>query len=466
VLALALLAGLGACAPVPRPPGAGAPPDETARARFRDAHLACDQGGNVYAASAEIFEQSTQIYFAASPDHGTTWGPAFSYLNTSRDGDRGRPQIATGRPGEVFVLWEDTREGPRDLYFNRSLDAGATWLPRDVRVNTNPPGSSHLAGPRLACDERGHVYAVWLDNREGFEAFYFNRSTDAGATWLASDVRVTALALGLKSAPELACDRDGSVYVAWIERRGTQQHVVATSSSDGGSTWLVPEVELQGGGGAESVALTALEPATAVLSWLEASRGRADVYRARSTDRGRTWEGPTRVTTRVQPLFDPSAPQLARDRSDHVYIGWHAATAGGAARLFLEHSEDAGRSFAQTVIERDQPIAALDRDGAARRQRFPFRMLADESGNIYFAWVEVRFGAIEIGFDRLADHGRSWLRLDHRLGLVGHAPIDVEPPQLCADDFGHVYLLWNEGSALHVATSPFYGDSGWRHEHL
>ena len=66
----------------------------------------------------------------------------------------------------VYVVWEDRRNGASDIYFNCSLDAGRRWLSNDLRLDTDPAGRSSSLDPQLACDG-ARVCALWFDTRGG-----------------------------------------------------------------------------------------------------------------------------------------------------------------------------------------------------------------------------------------------------------------------------------------------------------
>ena len=466
----ALLVGavLGCAAPGPRQP-------ESAGAlvwRFLDPALACDDAGNVYVAATEHFGSYTQIFFAASNRYGEAWGPSFQYVNRSRQGDSGGPHLATGAAGEVFVLWEDTRTGRPDLFFNRSLDGGATWLDLDVPVSVPLVPGTHATSPVLASDRRGNVYAVWVDTRDGDPAVYVNRSRDRGARWQPEAVRLTRPGLARKSAPSVVCDEDGGIYIAWREAVAGDLAIYCRGSRDFGETWGFEERLLSQAGASEMYPPSLCTSNGVVLvAWLEVRVGRAEIRCVRSPDRGQSWDAaPATLVAGGGPWFSPSPPQIQSDRFGHVYVGWQALTAEGVPFFVVLASADAARRFHETRFPRSAapllPGNAWPPGAAAQA----FRMRADNAGNVYFAWIDAfswtTSAAPTIGFDRVSNYGDTWLGLPRRVGLPGHPPLALEPPLLSADEFGHVYLLWNEGVTLTVAASPFYGDSGWRYEHF
>lgn len=460
ILALAFWAT--ACTTTPR---GSEPVAGSSALRFHDPALACDEDGHVYVAGAERFANHTQIFVTTAERYGESWSPAFHYVNRSQEGDRGRPQLAAGAPGEVFALWEDTRAGRIQLYFNRSLDAGASWLAEDRRIDHDRAAITRITDPSLCADRRGNVYVVWQDDREGFPAYYANRSRDGGESWLADAVRVTGIRSNRKSAPRVVCDDNGSVYAAWVEEG--YPGVFFNASKQYGEAWGFDARRLVGapdGIPTHVPDVCATQTGTVLVAWVELRAGRAWIQLARSPDRGETF-GPVRsLEATGGPWYEPSGPRLQCDGFRNVYVAWQAMRADGQWEFIVLSSRDDGRSFEETRFPRGQVGDVPDLALTRRLDRVPFRMRADEAGNLYFSWTEARAVGFRLGFDRLSDYGRTWLGLSRSLEHTGYAPLTSDAPLLCADDAGHVYLLWSEGPNMTIATSPFYGDSGWRYE--
>ena len=162
-------------------------------------------------------------------------------------GDRSQfPQIAASGDS-VYVTWEDSRNGDQDIYFNRSLDGGATWLTDDVRLNTDAPGTAKSRFPEIAASGDS-VYVTWQDSRHGGRdsgEIYFNRSLDGGATWLTSDIQLNTDLLGVADSffPKIAASGD-NVYVTWVDLRNditeyeNGYDIYFNRSLDAGATWM------------------------------------------------------------------------------------------------------------------------------------------------------------------------------------------------------------------------------------
>lgn len=453
-----VLAWAAACAPQNR---ASAP--ET-RAPTWDPVLAVDDRGAVYAAALTRDAEGTPCFlFAASAAAGTGWRIQDPAPFGRARGARRRPQLRGGWNGRVYALWEDSRSGPVDVFFNRSTDGGLTWLAADTRVNTNTVGLSHITVPQLAHDGRDGVVAVWRDDRDGFDALYSNASRDGGATWRQRDARITELTLSRKAEPRVACDDASAVYVTWVELRDGARHVFFNASSDAGETWMLQDIPVDAGmGGAFAAEIAALPGGTVLITWTSSTAGGERVYVARSTDRGRFWEQPRQLRDALL-RSDASAPELVHDGRDHVYVGWHSRNFDGSSSILVAASEDRGSTFVTTRIDIEQPLEDPDPQGPHQGLRAPFHMAADETGNVYVTWVE-RAPGPRVRVDRLADYGRTWARLPASADFDFDPPLRPEPPQIACDDFGHVHLLWDAATTLRIATSPFYGASGWRLE--
>ena len=82
------------------------------------------------------------------------------------------PQI-TCSGNNVYVAWEDWRNGYGDIYFNYSTNGGATWLDTDMRLDTDTAGAHGSSKPVVTCSGN-NVYVTWQDVRNGYADIFFN----------------------------------------------------------------------------------------------------------------------------------------------------------------------------------------------------------------------------------------------------------------------------------------------------
>jgi hypothetical protein len=71
----------------------------------------------------------------------------FNYLTLSSQPAALSCAAASGP--NVYVTWQDTRDGNWEIYFKRSTDRGASWDP-DLRLTSD---SSWSQNPQIACTD-------------------------------------------------------------------------------------------------------------------------------------------------------------------------------------------------------------------------------------------------------------------------------------------------------------------------
>jgi len=321
----------------------------------------------------------------------------------------------------VYCVWSDTRDGGKDIYFNRSTDGGATWRLSDVRLDTDLRGTAASADPQIARSGR-NLFVVWEDSRGGGRDIYFQRSDDAGATWLAADVRLDSDAPGeaLSEDPVLGVD-GSSVYY-----RG---------STDGGVTFR-PEVVLNTAPGASysDRPRLAVSGSRVYVAWKDNRSGSYDIHLNASSDDGLAWLAPdVRVETGVEGASDSNDPEITAE-GENVYVVWSDSRSGNAD-IRLNRSSDGGLSWLIADVRID-----TDPVGAGVSIRPQVRCAA---GTVYVAWVDTRDGNADIRFSRSLDAGRTWQDTDQRLdtdapgaGTSEYVRLEIGGP--------NIYVAWQD----------------------
>ncbi len=260
--------------------------------------LASDGLGRFYLAWQEELTDGDIVAFNRSLDGGRTWLDSAPRLSThSAHGVISRiPHVALDGAGGVYVVWEDTRDKATDVYFNRSVDHGATWLPEDLRLTVDRPPSAYSFSPVILSDRSGRLYLAWYEHRDVRYSLYFNRSEDRGRTWLPHPIRIDhhgkdATSHGFK----LWIDDAGHVYMVWLERGEKEDSIRFNRSRDYGATWLDGDVRLdsdspgRGEGGSRFPRMSTDGSGRLYVVWSGDRAGGYKLFLNRSTDHGATW---------------------------------------------------------------------------------------------------------------------------------------------------------------------------------
>jgi hypothetical protein len=278
---------------------------------------------------------------------------------------------------EVVVAWAARSATATDVYAAWSCDGGATFG-APARVN-DIPGEARVSGeqaPRVALGSG--VEVLWVSRKGGASAVRSARAR-AGERTFAPATTVHADNLtGARGWASLAVEGDGVVHVAWLDGRDAQAERASAPAGHSGHTVmrqdLFQAVLRPDGTRLEARVATdvcfccktgvATAPGGAVyVAWRHIyPPNLRDIAVARSTDGGRTFAAPVRVSEDGWGIdgCPDDGPSIAVDAAGVVHVAWPTLVPGGPAGkgIFYSYSSDGGRTFASRVRLDDGPAAA------------------------------------------------------------------------------------------------------------
>ncbi|MBN2564854.1 MAG: exo-alpha-sialidase, partial [Candidatus Eisenbacteria bacterium] len=335
-----------------------------------------------------------------------------------------------------------------DVMFQKSTDAGRTWLPTDVLVRDGDP---HAYDPDIATDSDGNIYIVWedwyIDTAGGhYHRILCSRSSDGGTTWTAParvDDRPDPTKWGI-GGPRIAADSGGNLLCAWDDERvGSEGNIWSSVSTDRGATWsrnvrVDDDTTDEGVCRADVVVqpgtnhyLVAAQTPRRVGSHWEAG---AALYR--STDMGLTFQPGVQIDTS---RYDTRHPHIAADR-DHIICDYFSQpyrvgdTMIVEARMFYTQADSWGTPARMTNLDSLHELyysghLAISGDGGVHTALM-VQDTFDGDDNIYYT--------------SSSDHGVSWSDLE----LVSDdTTVESWYPDIGADSAGHAYIVWYQPNA-------------------
>lgn len=395
------------------------------------------------AASAVAREGSTT---AASVRLGVP-GASNAHASVASDGSR------------VVVTWAAAREGsPTDVFAAFSTDGGASFG-APVRVN-DVAGDARASGeqaPRVAVGDG--VRVVWTSRRDGLSMLRGAKASGDAFT-PATTMHAEKLA-GARGWASLTLDGKGAQHVAWLDGRG--DGAPPPSSGEGGGRArparaamrqdLYHAVSRPDGTRDETRIATdvCFCCKTSVATGPDGSVYVAfrhiykpnlrDVAVARSTDGGRTFGAPVRVSEDRWAIdgCPDDGPAVAVDARGVVHVVWPTLVSESAGKgVFYAYSTDGARTF--------QSRSRLDGEtgGAAHPQ------IAVAGDRVVVAWDQARGdGTRAIVLREIAAASSS----RPRLGPPSTLGTDASYPSVVAAGDGAV-LTWTEqapgGSEIRV----------------
>ena len=331
----------------------------------------------VYVAYEKFSGPYRRIYVKSASGAFTSFGSESRADNTPNKNDafyvRGVVASTSGIADTLVLVWQrlDVEDGSRDIYLQRSTNNGADWLGSDVRVNS-VAGVADL--PRIATDGQGKVFIAWRDQRSS-KSEIFAATYDAASGTLGSNQALSGGKAGAN--PTVAADATGNVHVAWTDLRGIKKAIRVSSSTDSGGTFpndgevVNPDSTFAD---ADHPALVASDGSVVVV-WEDTRSGLSDIRANSSSNAGGTW---LTQTSRVDlgsgaGAASSLAPSVTWGAGDRVVVAW-ADTRNGRADIYANHSNDAGVSFQPIDLRLDvggpSPSAPSAPGAAASQQPF------------------------------------------------------------------------------------------------
>jgi hypothetical protein len=321
--------------------------------------------GKLYASWMDDRTGTYHIYGALTVDGGHTWSTDQRIDDAPAAAMARFVSLAALGSDRVAAVWEDVRAGGWNwnVYFSRGTwNAGAghfDWSPA-VRVNTTggSTDASSYMHPSVATDRFGRVHVAWTDWRDGvFNQVWFRSSPDSGTSW-GTEVRISDR-IGYQPVagdPCIAVDaHDASnpptLLCVWNDWRGNvpggrYPNVYFARSTDGGATWLNPNVRVNDVTDyyqqvAKRVVTTTTAGSIAVGWYNDDFVGASEMRVSLSTNHGATWSASTALS---DPLTGSDVcPTLAGGVGNDLLASWSAYTTDW--NLYFRASTDGGANW-------------------------------------------------------------------------------------------------------------------------
>lgn len=179
-------------------------------------HAMASGNGWIVAVWLDLRAKGTQLYFSKSEDGGVTWSPN-KLIYDSPSGSICQcchPSVLVALSGFIHVMWRNSLDGSRDMFYTRSSDGGATFLPaRKLGRETWKLNACPMDGGDLGVTTGNDIYTVWRRDRSIFVARTEGKESE----------------LGTGKDPAIATGMNGTVYAVWSSPEGIR---VRSSKAD------------------------------------------------------------------------------------------------------------------------------------------------------------------------------------------------------------------------------------------
>lgn len=117
-----------------------------------------------------------------SEDGGKTWAGPVSVNGAGGAAREGMADLCASPKGAFHAAWLDLRAGKTQIWAAASSDHGATW--KETKVYESPSGSvCECCNPAVSADGSGKVYVLFRNSIDGSRDMFMAASPDGGKTW-------------------------------------------------------------------------------------------------------------------------------------------------------------------------------------------------------------------------------------------------------------------------------------------
>jgi hypothetical protein len=322
------------------------------------------------------------------------------------------------------------------------------------RRATQEAGGAGQNEPLIAANPFDVDNAIVVTKDFRFGAYSINHidtTTDGGLTWLEQPFPELEPSITAHTDPAVFFGPDGRAYLLWTGIVNWPNAGIYTSwSDDGGLNWSPAVAITPPSGHFDDKAWMAFDATggprngTIYVAWTRF--GKAEIWAARSTNRGATWSVPVQVSQGAWASGNDGAQMVVLPDGTLVVVFLHDASPGQIGTLVLTSSTDGGQTFSPNtpLFTIQQPPYNLP--GEVWRI-FTYHSLARDPvrGWLTMIWQDYRYAqsnGIDILMSRSTDDGATWSapqRLnDDPPGVVR----DQWFPALAAAPDGRLTALW------------------------
>ncbi len=187
-------------------------------------------GSTIHVVWQDLRDGNYEIYYKVSTNSGNNWSGDTRLTNNFASSTNPAIFISVNK---VSIVWNDDRDGNNEIYFKHSIDGGYNWEPV-IRITNNSNSSTNPSISGLS----DNIYVTWQDNRDGNYEIYYNFSSNMGTSW-GSDTRLTNDAASSK-LPCISAEPmspQSYVHVAWQDDRDGNNEIYYKRSTSSGSNW-------------------------------------------------------------------------------------------------------------------------------------------------------------------------------------------------------------------------------------
>lgn len=290
------------------------------------------------------------IFLRLSEDGGKTFGKEYKVRDIFDIGEKIKGFAFYLIPKGFAVLINSKR----NLYYSQSQNGLENW---NEFTQINDEQDSFYRIPQLLQTSEKEIYCVWNDNRRNFTINFFSASFDGGKTWTSNQPIDFDYRQGDQRVPQLIRSENGRLHIFWQDNRDrkTLYDIRYSYSDDKGKNW-VPSIKINDDEEEvwQNIPTVVADGSNIYVAFTDfrdpgvENDGDWNIYFARSTDNGMTWDKNKRIND-VKKGRD-GLPKLRIDEKGNLYLVWTTTRNTLFGQFAFTYSKDKGDTWSPSIL--------------------------------------------------------------------------------------------------------------------
>jgi hypothetical protein len=338
--------------------------------------------------------------------------------------------ISMDGSGNFVIVWEDTRNGNYDIYYQQYINTG---MAQGVNTKVNDDfGSEYQGQPTISMDGSGNFVIAWIDQRNNGN-IYFQRYNNSG---IAQGINVRAnddAGSIFHSAPKITVDEIGNFVITWADFRNSNDDIYYQRYNIGGIVVGVNKKANDDVGSESQYSPTISIDGIGnfVIAWADHRNLSGDIYFQQFTNTGVTQGVNTKANDDYK-ATNQLSPAIAMDADGNFVIVWEDTRNGNYDIYFQRYNND-GVTQGINIKANDDALNAIQESAA---------ISMDGNGNFVIVWRDKRNGNYDIYFQMYNSNGVG-------VGINTKANDDAlnaiqESAAISMDGNGNFVIVWRD----------------------
>lgn len=344
-------------------------------------------------------------------------------------GDQLNTSIISDNTGGIIVAWSDDRGSNTDVYAQRIDSTGSvSWNANGLLIGG---AAGNDLNPALISNANGEAIITWINNGLGNYAVYVQKVSSLGVNqWTSNGNKISNDNYNL-NMPKICSDGSNGAFVTWYQDMGTSDVFVNRIDANGSLVWNNYGVNVTPSFSSSQSLPEIISDGNngAVIAWQDYRDGTVDYYAQKIDALGSNVWTSTGLPISVI-VGNENDLTLQKDRVNGIFFSWTDKRLSGNDNIYAQYVNAAGNIQWTT-----NGIAVASSSSNEYRPK----MITDTLNNVIITWYGDNF---DLYASKLNNSGVSiWMNVP----TVYTSAVDMQVnPSITSDGKNGAIIVWED----------------------